>query len=135
MTHKQILKRYMFSLLGYSCAYAGSIIGVAFVIKGDLIENVIVKIGLVLIPAIFVMMMLRAFWVYLRDVDEAQRFFLQRSVNIAAFTILIFAGSWGVVEMMVDEIPKIPVFWTFPLFFVIFGLATGLGSARDMNKC
>ena len=134
MTHKQILKRYIFSMLGYGLAYAGSIIGISFIIE-DSVSNLFLKIGIALIPVIFVMLMLRTIWIYVRDVDEAQQYFLQRAVYIAALAVLIFAGSWGVVEMIIDDIPKTPVFWMFPLFFLVFGLATCFGPARGMGKC
>ena len=134
MTHKKIVNRYKYSILGYGFAYAGSLIGVTF-IEDKLVENFALKVGLAIIPVFFIVMMLRALWIYIRDVDEAQRFFLQRSINIAAFAVLIFSGSWGLLELMIDDILKVPVFWMFPFFFAVFGLATSFGPARAMNKC
>ena len=134
MAHKKVLKRYKYSILGYGFAYAGSLIGFAF-IQDELLENFALKVGLAIIPVFFIVMMLRALWIYIRDVDEAQRFFIQRSINIAAFAVLIFSGSWGLLELMIDDILKVPVFWMFPFFFTVFGLATSFGPARAMNKC
>ena len=134
MAHKKVLERYKYSILGYGLAYAGSLIGVTF-IEDKLVENFALKVGLAIIPAFFIIMMLRALWIYIRDVDEAQRFFLQRSINIAAFAVLIFSGSWGLLELMIDDVLKVPVFWMVPFFFMVFGLASSFGPARAMNKC
>ena len=134
MTHKKILKRYMYSMLGYGCAYAGSVIGFAF-IQDELVDNLVLTIGLAIIPAFFIMMMLRAFWIYIRDVDEAQRFFLQRSINVALFAVLVLSGLWGLLELMIDDVLKISLFWIFPFFFVVFGVATIFGPTRGLGKC
>jgi len=134
MAHKTIIKRYAYSMLGYCFAYAVSFVGFAF-IPDELIDNIALKIGLAIIPAFFIMMMLRTLWIYIRDVDEAQRFFLQRSINIAAFAVLIVSGSWGLLELMIDDIFKISLFWVVPFFFMMFGLATCFGPARGLGKC
>lgn len=130
--HRQVSRNYMKSILGSSLGYAGTLMAVTFFANSQKPSSAVV-IGLTLIPAFFVMLMLRAVWQYIHRVDEAQRFFLMKSVLIGLFAILAVSGSWGLVEMMSDDLPRLPIFWAFPLFFGAFGLSSCFGPGRGMG--
>lgn len=133
MSTCQVQKTYMKSLLLSAGAYAGTLIGVTFVVN-KIEASPLVAGGLAIIPAVFILLMLRAVWIYVHDVDEAQRFFLLKSMMVGLFSLLALSGSWGLVEMMSDDLPRLPIFWLFPLFFGVFGLSTCFGPGRGMGQ-
>ena len=119
-------------MIGNGLAYVASLCGITFFLD-DLSANIGLGIALTLIPGFFVLMMLRAIWVYLRDVDEAQRYFIMRSLIVGTFVILSLSGVWGLIELVVEDVPALPVFWIFPIFFFAFGLAGCFGPGRGMG--
>ena len=132
MSTCQVQRNYMKSLMLSAGAYVMTLTGVTFVVN-KMDASPILAGALAIIPAFFVLLMLRAVWIYVRDVDEAQRFFLVKSMMIGLFALLAVSGSWGLVEMMSDDLPRLPVFWLFPLFFFAFGLASCFGPGRGMG--
>lgn len=115
-----------------SLGYVVTLLGVTQAVN-TLGASTLLAGALAIIPAIFVLLMLRAIWIFVHDVDEAQRFFLVQSMMVGLFAVLAISGSWGLVEMMSDDIPKLPIFWLFPLFFGVFGLSTCFGPGRGMG--
>lgn len=133
MSTHQVQKTYMKSLLLSAGAYAVTLMGVTFAVN-KIDASPLLAGGLAIIPAVFILLMLRAVWIYVHDVDEAQRFFLLKSMMVGLFSLLAVSGSWGLVEMMSDDLPRLPIFWLFPLFFGVFGLSTCFGPGRGMGQ-
>jgi len=115
------IRRYKIRMLGSALGYTGALLGVTFFLKDRDVDTAVAA-GLALIPALFVMGMLAAIWRYLRDTDEVQRFFLTRAMMFGLFAVLIVSGGWGLLEMVADDLPKLPVFWIFPIFFLVMGV-------------
>lgn len=115
-------QRYTRRMLGSGLCYLAALLGVMTFINAQE-PSLAVAIGLSIIPAIFVMGMLVAIWRYLKETDEVQRFFVTRAMMIGLFAVLIVSGGWGLMEMVVDDLPKLPVFWIFPIFFFAMGLS------------
>jgi len=132
MSASQVQRNYRKSLLLSSLGYVVTLLGVTQAVN-TLGASTLLAGALAIIPAIFVLLMLRAIWIFVHDVDEAQRFFLVQSMMVGLFAVLAISGSWGLVEMMSDDIPKLPIFWLFPLFFGVFGLSTCFGPGRGMG--
>ena len=132
MSRNRAVKRYMFSILGGSLGYAGALIGVSIALK-SIAGPLSLKIALSLIPGIFVLYMLRVIWRFVKCADEAQRYFFTQAFVAAAFVVLALSGVWGLVEMLVDEVPALPVFWIFPAFFMALGLSSCVGPGRGMG--
>jgi len=132
MSACQVQRNYMKSLLLSAGAYVVTLMAVTYAVN-KMDASPLLAGTLAIIPAFFVLLMLWAVWVYVRDVDEAQRFFLVKSMMIGLFAVLALSGSWGLVEMMSDDLPKLPIFWLFPLFFVVFGLSSCFGPGRGMG--
>ena len=128
----QVQRNYMKSLLLSAGAYVVTLMAVTYAVN-KMDASPLLAGTLAIIPAFFVLLMLWAVWVYVRDVDAAQRFFLVKSMMIGLFAVLALSGSWGLVEMMSDDLPKLPIFWLFPLFFVVFGLSSCFGPGRGMG--
>lgn len=123
MTPQQATKRYMARVMGSAAGYIGAVFGAAFLIDdGDPIT--VVTILASLIPAIFIVLMMRALWRYIEDVDEVARHDFVQALMAAGFTVVTLSGSWGLVEMFNDDLPRLSIFWVFPVFFLVFGLVT-----------
>lgn len=132
-THKKVTRQYMFSMLGTSLGYAGSLIGVTFALRNWEDVSMPIIIALATIPGIFLFGMILSFWRYVRDIDEVARHFIVQSMILGLFAILALSGIWGLIEMLTDDVPRLPIFWVFPLFFGAFGLAACFGPGRGMG--
>ena len=117
-------------MLGSMLGYVGGLLGVTYFLKGRDVDTLLAA-GLAFIPVIFIMGVLFAIWRYLQDTDEVQRFFLTRAMIFGLFAVLVVSGGWGLMEMVVDDLPKLPVFWIFPIFFLVMGLSQALN--RDQT--
>lgn len=133
MQNRSVQKQYMLSMLTLSVGYVGSLLGVTILIKTGAIEGQGTIALLTLIPGFFVFGMIWAMWRYLRDMDEVQRHFLVQCMMLGLFAVLIVSGVWGLIEMMAEDLPRLPIFWVFPGFFFVFGLATCFGPGRGMG--
>jgi len=132
MSFSQIKRDYKKSMMMSSIGYAVTLLGLTvYIVKAQL--SPLMAGILSVIPGAFILLMLRSVWVYLHRVDEAQRFYMTKSMISALFVMLALSGSWGLVEMMSDDLPKLPIFWMFPLFFLVFGLSTCFGQGRGMG--
>ncbi len=132
MTPKQANRRYVRLMLGGSFGYAVSLLGITFLLgKSDTITFGSVAFGL--IPGIFVLIMLYSIWRFLKETDEAARHFASQDMMFATFIILAISGTWGLLEMLLDSLPKLPVFWLFPAFFMAFGAMSLLGPNRNQR--
>lgn len=121
LTPKQASKQYTFRMMGASLGYLGATMGAAAVLdKGDPVSLITILVALV--PGLFVLLMLRAVWRYMREMDEVARFDHTRAMMVALFLILSVAGGWGLVELFNESLPRLPVFWVFPGFFFAYGL-------------
>jgi len=121
MTHTtSVFRRYTFRMLGSGVGYALTLLGATWILKTTQ-PNIIVAVALAIIPALFVLGMLVAIWKFLNEADEVQRFFVMRAMMLGLFAVLGISGAWGVFEMLIDDLPTLPVFWVFPIFFFVMG--------------
>ncbi len=129
MKPKQANKRYFSAMLGSSLGYLGSVFGVSF-LHDKLVDGSIPGILLSLIPGIFICLMLLSVWRYLKDVDEVVRHELIQAMMAGLFALLALSGGWGLVELFNDSLPRLPVFFAFPVFFLTYGLVTAIRYKR-----
>jgi glucose-6-phosphate-specific signal transduction histidine kinase len=134
MSQKLAHKRYKTLMLSSGLAYAVSLIGITYFLKSGSEAITPFNVVLGLVPGLFVVGMLYSIWRYLKEMDEAARFFMTRSLLLSSFLVLAIAGVWGLLEMLFDDLPKLPVFWVFPIFFLVFGGVIALGPDRG-NHC
>ncbi|MDB2437804.1 hypothetical protein N9W89_03750 [Hellea sp.] len=124
-----VYKRYAFTTLGAGLGYLGSVIGTAS-LHDKVPDGSAVGIFISLIPAIFIGFMLRAFWRYLKDSDEVVRHDLTQAIMAGVFALLMLSGGWGLVELFNDSMPRLPIFYAFPAFFIIFGFVSAINYKR-----
>ncbi|GHA88089.1 hypothetical protein GCM10009069_08800 [Algimonas arctica] len=132
MSQAKIQKRYRRNVMGAGAGYIGAVFGVSTQLDGDSPVTVL-NVGLALLPGLFIVGMVYAMWVYIRDVDEAARHFLVKAMMSALFVTLALSGVWGLAELFLDNLPKLPVFFVFPIVMGMFGVFTAFGPARGMG--
>jgi cytochrome c-type biogenesis protein CcmH/NrfF len=121
LTPKQAAKQYGCRMMGAALGYLGATFGAAMVLdEGDPVTVITILVALV--PAAFVLLMLRAVWRYMKEMDEVARYDHTQAMLIALFVVLSVGGGWGLVELFNEELPRLPIFWVFPGFFFIYGL-------------
>lgn len=132
MSQGLIKKRYRRNVLGAGAGYIGAVAGVSTQLDGDSPITVL-NVGLALLPGLFIVAMVYAMWVFIRDVDEAARHFMVKAMMSALFVTLALSGVWGLAELFLDGLPKLPVFFVFPIVMGMFGMFTAFGPARTMG--
>lgn len=129
LSPKTAHKNYMGRMLGASGGYIGTVFAAAFVIDdGDPVSVITILVSL--LPAIFVLLMIRAVWRYISEVDEVARHDYVQAMMAALFIVLALSGSWGLVELFNDDLPRVPIFWVFPIFFFAFGIVSSFRYRR-----
>lgn len=123
MKPKHAKKRYISTVIGASLGYIGSVFGCS-ALHHKVPDGSIAGILLSLVPGLFIGLMLFAFWRYLRDVDEVARHDMTQAIIIGLFVLLMLSGGWGLVELFNDSLPRLPIFYAFPAFFMTFGLVS-----------
>jgi len=124
------IKRYLSLMLGSSLGYLGTVFAVSFT-HDIFIDGSVPAILLSLLPGIPLCLMVWSVWRYLQEADEVVRHVLTQAMLIGLFVLLGLSGSWGLAELFNDSIPRLPVFFAFPIFFLIFGLVT----ATKYKRC
>jgi hypothetical protein len=123
MKPKQAIRRYLSTTIGASLAYVGSVFGVSF-FHDRLIDGSAAGILIALVPGIFICLMLFSMWRYLQEIDEVARHELTQGMMTGLFGILAFSGGWGLVERFNETLPPLSLFYVFPAYFLIMGIAT-----------
>lgn len=122
-------KRYMSMMIGSSLGYIATVFVVSYT-HGLLTEGSTPAIILSLVPAVPICLMLWSIWRFLDEMDEVARHVLTQSMLFGLFVLLALSGAWGLVELFNDSMPRLPIFFVFPAFFIIFGLVTGFKYKR-----
>ena len=129
LTPQKATKQYMFRMMGAAGGYIGAVFGAAMVLDdGDPVS--VITLLVAAFPAIFILLMLRAVWIYINVVDEVARHDMVEAMLVALFCMLAIGGSWGLVELFNESVPRLPIFWVFPGFFIIFGVVSGIRYRR-----
>jgi hypothetical protein len=129
MSPRTAHRRYMARMLGAACGYIGTIIAASAVIdKNGPVTAITILVAAV--PAICILAMLRAIWKYIQEVDEVARHDHVQAMLAALFVVLAISGSWGLIELFNESLPRLPVFYIFPVFFLIYGLVSSIRYRR-----
>ncbi len=114
-------KRYLSSVMGSALGYLGSVFGVSF-LHDKFIDGSVPAIIISLIPAFFVGLMIWSVWRYLQEMDEVAYHDHTRAMLLGMFVVLGLSGGWGLAELFNDTMPRVPIFYVFPVFFLVYGL-------------
>lgn len=117
-------KRYLRALwpilIGYSLALFLSL----FLIKRG-IESVPLRALVAVLPALALVLLMRAALRYLREIDELQRRIETEAIGIASLlvAVLYFAGGLLQKAKVVEVDAAAAMIWVFPLLCAIYGIA------------
>jgi hypothetical protein len=75
-----------------------------------------------LMPVAPALMMLRAYLVFTRAMDEFQRRVQGEAIIIASAVVVFGSFAYGFLEEWAD-FPHVPMIWIFPVFSFVFGIA------------
>jgi len=109
--------------------YLGSVFGISF-LHDKVPDGSVPGTLIALIPGIFICLMLFSVWRYLKEVDEVVRYQLTQAMIMGLFALLALSGGWGLVELFNDSLPRLPIFFAFPIFFLVYGLVSSIKYRR-----
>jgi drug/metabolite transporter (DMT)-like permease len=123
-------RRYNHRVLGLSLAYAGALIGVSFVFRGDPPAGPVAW-ALALLPALPLVGIFLAMGRYLvEEGDEYLRSVMVRQSLIATGFMLIVTTCWGFLQSF-DQVPRVDFYWAAIVWFAGLGLG---GCANRLAK-
>lgn len=122
-------KRYFRTMIGSSFGYLGAVIGVSSV-HDKFTDGSIAALLISAIPALFIVAMVWAVWRFLNEMDEVAHHDNVHAMIETLLIVLAFTGGWGLVELFNDDFPRLPIFFVFPGFFLIYGLIAKLRFKR-----
>lgn len=117
------MRRYMRRFVPITVAYMASIALATFIIVDNAPANAL-TIGLALLPGLAVLGWLWAMARLLVELDDEYLRMLEvRKMLVATGLTLAITSVWGILELFSPDIPRMPVFFVFPMWCV--GLAVG----------
>lgn len=121
MKPKLATKRYIFAMMGSSLGYIGAVYGITF-LHDKFADGSLPAIIVSLIPVIFIILMMWSLWRYLNETDEVAYHDHMRAMMLGILCVMVLSGGWGLAELFNDTLPRISIFYVFPVFFLIYGL-------------
>lgn len=122
-------RRYFLAVMGSALGYIGAVFGVSF-IHDKFVDSSVPALLISAIPAVFIALMVWSLWRFLNEVDEVERHELTQAMMSALLVILTLSGGWGLVELFNDDFPRLPIFFVFPLFLLIYGVIASIRYKR-----
>ena len=132
LSPKAVKRRYFREIGIASVGYMASIIALSPLLS-DEDPLTVTNVALMLIPVVFLLLTVVAMWRYFESVDEVLRAVYGRALLVAGFAVIAVSGAWGLLELMNQNVPKLPVFFVFPLFMGTFGIASSVGRNRGFG--
>ena len=121
LSGKAAARRYRRDIAISGALYVALVIGAALAIR-NLEPPQWAVIILSLLPVAPALLMLRAYIVFNRAMDEFQRRLQSEALIIAAGVTVFASFAYGFLEEWA-EFPHIPLIWVFPVFAFVFGIA------------
>lgn len=114
-------RRYRRDIAIAGAIYVAFVFGAALVIR-NLDPPHWAVIALSILPVLPALMMLRAYLVFTRTMDEFQRQLQAEAVIVAAAVTVFGSFAYGFLEEWAD-FPHVPLLWVLPVFGAVFGIA------------
>ncbi|WP_162615983.1 hypothetical protein [Solilutibacter oculi] len=107
-------------MIGYSLTLFGSI----WLIKRG-IESVPLRAAVAIVPALAILLFMRAALRYLREVDELQRRIETEAIGIAALTVSFLYFAAGLLDKarVISVDAAAAMIWVFPMTMLVYGIA------------
>lgn len=114
-------RRYRRDMAIAALIYVTVVFGAVFAIRNlELPHWLVVLLALAsFAPAL---LMLRAYLVYWRSLDEFQRRVQSEALIVAAALVVFGSFAYGFLEEWAD-FPHVPMIWIFPVYSFVFGIA------------
>lgn len=119
-TGKQARRRYVRDMAISGVLYVGFVFVAALAIRNLALPQWAL-IALSLLPTAPALLMLRAYLVYTRAMDEFQRRLQSEALIVATGVILFASFAYGFLEEWAS-FPHLPLIWIFPAFSFVFGI-------------
>lgn len=120
-SNRDAARRYRRDLAIAGALYVACVLGAALAIR-NLDPPQWTVMVLSLLPVAPALMMLRAYLVFTRAMDEFQRRVQTEALIVAAAVTVFGSFAYGFLEEWAD-FPHVPLIWVFPVFAFAFGLA------------
>ncbi len=78
--------------------------------------------ALTLIPVLAIFAWMWAQWRFVKELDEYLRQIQTEAMMIGLMIVTAIASGWGLMELMTD-VPRIPIFFAGPGFYLVYGIA------------
>ena len=122
-TRNPAFRRYLGRFVPITVAYLASIALATWIIPNDAPANAL-TIGLAILPGLAVVGWIWAMGRLLIELDDEYLRMLEvRKMIVATGVTLALTSVWGILELYSPEVPRLPVFFVFPLWCL--GLALG----------
>lgn len=116
-------RRYMGRMILLTVAYLASIALASWLIPDDAPANAL-TVALAVVPGLAVVGWIWAMGRLLVELDDEYLRLLEvRKIVVATGVTLALTSVWGILELYSPDVPKLPVFFVFPLWCL--GLALG----------
>lgn len=121
LSDKPAARRYRRDMAVSAALYTATVLGSALAIR-HLDPPQWAVVILALFPVAPALLMLRAYLVFTRALDEFQRRVQTEALIVAAAVTVFGSFAYGFLEEWAD-FPHVPLIWVFPFFCVVFGVA------------
>lgn len=119
---KQALRRYLKLFIPSMVAYVGLLTLVTYVLKAEVVSGPTIY-AIAILPGLAALVFLYAYFRFINETDEVARRVQLEATLVAVAAILAFTLTWGLLELIVDTMVRIPMFCIFPAYFLVQGLA------------
>ena len=122
-TPKQALRRYFKIFVPSMAAYLLLVFLAAYLIKNEIVGGA-PKYVLAFLPGLAALAFLYGWFRFIRETDELARRVQTEASMVGLAVILSLSLGWGILEMFIETLPRLPLFYVFPLYFAAQGLAS-----------
>ncbi len=126
--HMQATKRYMRIFVPAMLAYLIGVFGVSWADNHSLIPEWSLYV-LTIIPVLAIFAWMWAQWRYVNELDEYLKKIQTEAMMIGLMIVTAIASGWGLMELMTD-VPRIPIFFAGPGFYMVYGIAYAVLAKR-----
>ena len=122
MIQKHAHRRYLKIFIPSIIVYLIGVFGISWAEDKSFLPPYTIYI-LVFIPILAIFAWMWAQWRYVKELDEYLSKIHTEAMMIGLMIITAIASGWGLMELMTD-VPRIPIFFAGPGFYLFYGFAS-----------
>lgn len=127
-SEKRAARRYFKVFVPAMVIYLIGVLGISWAEEKSYLPQSAVY-ALTLIPVFAIFAWMWAQWRYVKELDEYLRKLQTEAMMIGLMIVTAIASGWGLMELMTD-VPRIPIFFAGPGFYLIYGIAYAVLAKR-----